>query len=302
MLKLPKGELTCRMGDRRYGYFFCVNWDHPSPETYLSEDTDAKCVFDSKHRLEVGFIGSEKKPVQHSDPRCLLYPDIPHFMAQHHDSVLVDWRSSDPDDFDAPHNSLRDGLIYCDETAYHFIGRPLLETFNAKSLTGLVASKVAQEKGTYHPMWLADDDIVLIDGMRSPIAPMTILPEAANRCAHCGHGPLLCPGCGKIKLDDWDTSSLCPRCGKTWQFGPDATESQMQTMRIQDADPFPGSFVDMSRWDGSDFNSGMLVTARVVELLERLKCGSFRAEPVAVDVSSLTDEQWKRLEASRVPC
>ena len=73
-------------------------------------------------------------------------------------------------------------------------------------------------------------------------------------------------------------------------------------MRIRDADPFPNSFVDMARWDGSDFNTGMLVTWRVVNLLERLKCGSFRAEPVAVDVTGLNDEQWQRLEASREPC
>ena len=73
-------------------------------------------------------------------------------------------------------------------------------------------------------------------------------------------------------------------------------------MRIRDAGPFPSSFVDMARWDGSDFNTGMLVTWRVVNLLERLKCGSFRAEPVAVDVTGLNDEQWQRLEASREPC
>src|ERR1041384_7141748 len=48
-----------------------------------------------------------------------------------------------------------------------------------------------------------------VDGAHSPIAPMTILPEEANRCEHCGYAPLLCPGCGKIKLADWDSSSLC---------------------------------------------------------------------------------------------
>lgn len=302
MLKLPKGEVTVRDADRRFGYFFCVSWDHPTSSTYSIEDSHAKCVFDPTHRLEVGFILSEKQPPEFSAPQCLSYPDIPHFMIQHHDSVIVEWQSSDPDDFDVPDKSLREGLIYCHETAYHFIGRPLLETLNGNGLTGLVVSRVSQQRGEHHSNWLSDDEIVMIDGARSPIAPMTILPEEANRCEHCGHAPLLCPGCGKIKLDDWDSSSLCPKCGKTWQFGPDATEPQLRRMRIQDADPFPVSFVDMARWDGSDFNMGMLVTARVVDLLERLKCGSFRAQPVAVDVSGLSDEQWKLLDASREPC
>ena len=303
MLKLPKGEVTIRSADRRFGYFFCVSWDNPNPETYREEGAEAKCVFDPSSRLEVALIDCDKQPSQAWNARCLAHPDIPHFTTQHYESVVVEWRSSDPDDFDVPDKSRRDGLIYCYETVYHFIGRPLLEAFQQKGLTGLVVAKVCQERSWEDaPEWLADDEIVMIDGVHSPIAPMTILPEEANRCEHCGHGPLLCPGCGKIKLDDWDSSCLCPKCGKTWQFGSDATESQMREMRIQDPEPFPGSFVDMSRWDGSDFNTGMLVSRRVVDLLERLKCGSFRAEPVAVDVTGLTDEQWKLLEASRQPC
>ena len=303
MLKLPDGKLTSRLrernGERKIGYFFVVNWDHPNPDTYLDEGTHAKCVFDPSSRLEVGgLIEIGMHPPQLTDQRCLAYPDIPHFMTQHYDRVVVGSWSSDPDDFHADERP-RDGLVYCPETAYHFIGRPLLETLKGKGFTGLVVSKVTQEKGEYASEWLADDDIVMIDGACSPFSPMMIVPEEANLCEYCGYAPLFCPECGKAKLNDWDFSSVCPKCDKIWQLGTQATESEKQKMRIQEADPSPGSCVNLSQWDGSDFNTGMLVTRRVVNLLERLKCGSFRAEPVAVDV---TGEQWQRLEASREPC
>lgn len=52
MQKLPKGRITSRLreknSDRKLGYFFVVDWDHPDPNTYLEDGTHAKCVFDSK--------------------------------------------------------------------------------------------------------------------------------------------------------------------------------------------------------------------------------------------------------------
>lgn len=306
MQKLPKGRITSRLreknSDRKLGYFFVVDWDHPDPNTYLEDGTHAKCVFDSKRRLEVNVISYDKRMPQISDSRCFVYPDIPHFMTQQLDNVVVQWRSSDPDDFDGPDDMLRDGLIYCWETGYHFIGRPLWEAFKQEGLTGLVVSRVAPERiGEAEPEWLDDDEIVMIDGKCSPYGPAIIVPDEANRCEYCGFAPLLCPICGRHKLNERDFSFVCPKCDQIWLLGTEATEIEKKKMRIQEADPLPGPCVDISEWDGSDFNTGLLVTARVVNLLERLQCGSFRAEPVAVDVSGLTDEQWKLLERAREP-
>lgn len=298
-------RLQERTSERKLGYFFVVNWDHPDPKVHLDEGTHAKCVFDPKRRLEVRVIGYDKPPPQLRNAQCGDYPDLPHHTKHslsNLDNVVVAWDSSDPDDFDAPDHSLRDGLVYCNETAYHFIGRPLLETMQKKGLTGLRVSQVSQEKDEYGPTWLADDEIVMIDGVCSPYSRWELLPEESNVCEYCGYSPILCPVCGMSKLNRRDFSSICPKCDRVWLLGPDAPESEKKKMRIQVADPLPEPCVDLAEWDGSDFNTGMLVTRRVVELLERLKCGSFRAEPVAVDVTGLTDEQWKLLEASRQPC
>lgn len=293
MLKLPRGVITERDADRRMGYFFHVHWDDPTLDTYPLEMEEVKLVFDSRARLELGFNSADRLPREITNPRCHQFPMFKHYGTQHFDNVVVRYLPSGPE------SELRDGLIYCSETAYHFMGRPLLEKLQAEGLTGLFVSKVTVVEDECMGSWLQEGEIVMIDGTGSPFAQQVIAPEEANRCKHCGCAPLMCPECGNVKLNDADFSWICWNCDDIWKLPYKSPESKKKEMRIQQADPFPELFVDVARWNGFDFNAGPLVTWRVVELLERLKCGSLRAEPVAVDVTGLTDEQWKRLEASR---
>lgn len=118
-----------------------------------------------------------------------------------------------------------------------------------------------------------------------------------NRCPWCGESEIVCQECGS-------QPSLCPNCEKgPWinersHKGPG--DRRLIVDRIFDKPPI----LEGCKWDGHDFlfydlDTGMrgnIVTARVVQWLQKEKAYPFLARPAEVCIDGMTAKQLKRLE------
>jgi hypothetical protein len=98
---------------------------------------------------------------------------------------------------------------------------------------------------------------VCFDG-RLAYRPESVVPPEANACRVCGRVPFVCPICGHCE-------DPCPICGEiTLSYG----EQEASPSHIRVVPSFrDGRVISLSRWDGSDFVGGRIVTGRVIDVL-----------------------------------
>lgn len=274
----PEGVLTRRPpGHLEYGYFYDITWyaEHAEPEE--DEIVDGTIVVtDTTKRLEVDMVSGTKTQGPSLSPECPQHADI--WRPELYEDLQVELRGE----------GSADGLVYCWEEGYQLIGDPLLRKILVAGLTGIRASDVSIEGEPPGEVWQ-------IAGTTRAWAGLCIIPEQANVCAKCG-APLVCPVCCFMKRDD-EWNYVCSSCGDIWQFR-DASSANSQSTRIRPERLYSDAYVVGEKWDGCDFSYGP-VTARVVEFLREVRCGSFYAEPIAVDVAGMNPGQLRHLERVR---
>lgn len=123
-----------------------------------------------------------------------------------------------------------------------------------------------------------------------------------NLCPYCGHGPIICPVCG------YPAGENCEKCGGLVSLNPDLEpeESKDPNSKILWVSTVPDEdeVLDASKWDGSDFCSGIacnIVTRRVVDFLVCIGAAPFLATPLRTYLGSCTPEQRERLVEAKRP-
>lgn len=282
------GHYTFPQGRREYGFFYRMYWDVERPdEVYEFEATEqTEFVVDTETRLTVNYLGQDsvKVPVR---AECARYPQITHREQNLATRVTVGYTE----------DGSRDGLIYCPEEAYTFIGVPLLNELIAKGIRGIESAPVVKDPYAYSD-WLADGEIVMIEGRCHATTPLVIEPEEFNVCARCGFSPLVCPECAANRFD-LDDRLVCWKCGAPWLREADTHKKDLGTCRVQMTARLSESAICLDRWDGSDLCAGNIVTRRVKEFLENAGVGSFRAEAVPVLMDNVSSAQMDLLKRAQ---
>ncbi len=159
-----------------------------------------------------------------------------------------------------------------------------------KGLRGVECNVVEDNfgTGTKNKYWC-----LCYDGKDMARMPV-VVPLSANKCAFCGQGPLVCPGCGEVLFIN------CPMCQKRCvMYQGDEQKPNLAAPVLFHGPPDLGIILDGSRWDGTDFlecRGGYVVTRRVVSALLKIHAYAFRAIALRTYVGSCTPAQRAELE------
>ena len=124
-----------------------------------------------------------------------------------------------------------------------------------------------------------------------------VLPASADKCPHCGTGPIVCSACGFFY-------NQCSKCGEMWGVPADQHGGRDDPRILIERLGIGIDVVDPRRWDGCDFmgwSSGGWITRRALDWFLSIHAGPFVAQPIAVNVLGLTKEERERLETMRRP-